>query len=359
MSQFPRSPHGPRRWFRTVSSLSAVALVVGLTACGEDDSDADSTPQATETTEVPAADSTIRVVDGVPDDQVADGFVERIVYPVRDGEPDLTQNWADFYLPGGGDDELAEDSVPLVVFIHGGAWHGGAPGSRNIASDLTDRGMAVLNVEYRDISEGGGWPQTFTDVADALDYVPQIDKRFPEITIDDETVVGHSAGGQLAAWAGTRGDLLTGDLGADPKFTPTRVVSLSGPLDLVWSAEHGDDNIVTALDGTPSEVPEKYDSVDPAQNINRHLPVVAVHGTKDTLVPPETSERYVDRVTREGGDAKMVKLADEDHTSFLKRDSRHYTSVLDIIHDVSDLSREELGNRLDGDTTELAEAPQQ
>lgn len=338
---------------RVASMLAATALTVTLVSCSDDSSsgrnaDGGHSSPPSDTIELDGA----TVVPDVPNDEVADGFVERFVYPVREGTPDPTQNWADFYLPEG---EHDEDTVPLVVFIHGGAWHGGAPGSRHIAADLASRGLAVLNVEYRDVNEGGGWPQTFTDVADALDYIPSIDKRHPEITIDDETVVGHSAGAQLAAWAGTRGDLETGTLGADPKFTPNRVVSLSGPLDLVWAAEHGDDNIIKAMKGTPAQLPERYDSIDPIQNINRHIPVVAVHGTADTLVPPANSQHYVDAVTHDGGNAKLVMLRDEDHTSFLKNSSRHYNQVLEIIHRVTTLSHEELGTRLDGGTTELAE----
>lgn len=355
-----------------VSVLAVAALGGALTSCSTDSGDdgasstgaAGTTASTTTSDAADASDATApTVATDVPSDEIAEGFVERFLYPVRDGDPDPTQNWADFYLPGGADSAdgaqdgtQEEDSVPLVVFIHGGAWHGGAPGSRHIAADLASRGMAVLNVEYRDVSEGGGWPQTFTDVADALDFVPTIDENYPQITIDDETVVGHSAGAQLAAWAGTRGDLETGQLGADPKFTPNRVVSLSGPLDLVWSAEHGDENIVEAMKGTPAEMPERYDSIDPIQNINRHIPVAAVHGTDDGLVSPQNSERYVEAVSRDGGNAKLIMLKGEDHTSFLKNTSAHYERVLDIIHRVTTTPRDELNSHLDG-STELAEAP--
>jgi acetyl esterase/lipase len=289
----------------------------------------------------------------VPGDDPGDRFVERINYPVREGAADPDQNWADFYLPEG-DHEV--DSVPLVIFIHGGAWHGGASNVRPIVEKLAERGMAVLNVEYRDISEGGGYPQTFSDVADALDYVPALDQRHPEITTDDETVVGHSAGAQLAAWAGTRGDLDAHQLGANPKFTPSRVVSLAGPLDLVWAADNGDHNIVTAMKGTPEEVPDKYNEVDPIQNISRKVPVVAMHGLNDNLVPKENSEHYVDAVTRAGGSAKLVLMEGEDHVSFLQENSPHFEKILDVIHKVTTHPRETLRDKLDGATVNLADS---
>lgn len=355
----------------TLSTVAAAVLAAGLvtgslTACGDGGTPDSPTATASPTPAFPgrtddavaqAAEAatahysapvvTTDLPDGEHDDS---GFVERIRYPVRGGHADPAQNWADFYLPPGHHDE---DTVPLVVFLHGGAWHKGATGARHIAQRLTERGIAVYNIEYRDIDGGGGWPQTFTDVADALDYVPELDRRHPEITTDDETVVGHSAGAQLAAWAGTRGDLDRGEIGADPTFTPTRVVSLAGPLDLRWSADHGDANIVAALGGTPDQVPERYDSVDPIRHINPRIPVVAVHGTDDSLVSPENSERYVDRVTALGGKAKLVLLRGQNHISFLRQDSPALTRVLDIIHAVTTYPADRLSDRLDGGTTEL------
>lgn len=333
---------------RTSSALVASVLLVStLASCSSDDS-----PAGTSATAPAALEDAVSIATELPGDDPGKNFTERIWYPVREGDPDPDQNWADLYMPDG---DHAAGSVPLVVFIHGGAWHKGAPGVRRIAQDLADRGLAVYNVEYRDVSEGGGWPSTFTDVADALDYVPSLASRHPEISTDDETVVGHSAGAQLAAWAGTRGDLETGELGSDPRFTPGRVVSLAGPLDLVWAANNGDENIVKAMKGTPAELPEEYASIDPIQNINRHIPVVAVHGTNDTLVPLTNSEHYVAAVDRNGGHAKLVLLSDEDHVSFLKDASPHFSKILDIIHKTSTFSRDELHDKLDGGTTTLAE----
>lgn len=338
-----------------VSALSASLLFACSSEGNNEDSEANRGGEThSETT--PTADSElIQAVDtatSVPGEDLGENFAERIWYPVRDGEADREQNWADLYLPEG---QHEEGSVPLVTLVHGGAWHHGAPGVRHIAQKLADRGVAVFNVEYRDVSEGGGWPQTFTDVADVFDYVPTLNNDHPEISIDDETVVGHSAGAQLAAWAGTRGDLDTNQLGADPKFTPGRVVSLSGPLDLVWAANNGDQNIIDAMNGTPEELPEQYDSVDPIQNINRNIPVVATHGTRDNLVPIDNSEHYVDAVDRDGGHAKLVKLDGEDHVSYLQEKSPHFEAMIDIIHRTSTQSRDELHPRLDGRTEVLSE----
>ncbi|GAC54389.1 hypothetical protein GOAMI_31_00020 [Gordonia amicalis NBRC 100051 = JCM 11271] len=308
------------RWSPVPLRLLGVALAagLGLTACSADDP-AVSGPVDTQATEE------VQYLDDVT--------IHRIEYPTP-GEADSDQNWAEFYLPKG---EQRVDSIPLVVLIHGGAWQSalGADIFDPLARDLAERGMAVYNVEYRRVGSGGGWPTTFRDVASALDHVSVVDKQFPQITTDDELVVGHSAGAQLAVWGGTRHKLEDDEVGARPVFRPTRVVSLAGPLDMVYAATHGDDRIVTALGGSPRQVPKRYTMVDPIQNIDPTTPVVAVHGTKDRMVSPVNSSRYVDAVVRQGGQAEAVLIPGGDHGSVVTSTAPEYPQVLDIITGVS------------------------
>lgn len=255
--------------------------------------------------------------------------VQRFQYPTAD-VPDPDQNWADLYLPAG---DQRTDSIPLAVLIHGGAWqsHTGADTFDPLARELASRGMAVFNVEYRRVGSGGGWPTTFRDVASALDHVVEVDKRFPQLSTDDELVVGYSAGAQLAVWAGTRHLLAADELGGTPAFRPTRVVSIAGPLDMAYAATHGDDKIVTVLGGTPGGVPDRFRMVDPIQNIDPATPVLALHGIEDTTVAPENSTRYVEAVRRAGGRADLVLLEGQDHDSIVSGDSPAFPQVLDRI----------------------------
>lgn len=260
--------------------------------------------------------------------------VQRFEYPTRSGGADPEQNWADLYMPAG---EHEEDTLPLAVIIHGGAWQSeiGADSFAPLARELAARGMAVYNIEYRRLGSGGGWPTTFRDVADALDHVVEVDVRFPQITTDDEVVVGHSAGAQLAVWGGTRHLLDDDEVGARPKFRPTRVVSIAGPLDAVYAAEHGDDRIIAAIGGTPKQAPDRFTMVDPIQNIDPATPVVALHGTEDNVVSPENSRRYVNAVNRAGGAAELVLIEGENHVSIVSGDSPAYPKVIDTIARVS------------------------
>ena len=326
---------------RPATSAAAIALVAALVVgCASEDG---ADPAGVSDTEAAPAERSETSSSSSPTSVVAqrqEPKVERITYPTP-GPADSDQNWGDLYLPAG---EHTEDSVPLVVLIHGGSWASqlGAESMDPYARDLVDRGMALYNIEYRRGGSGGGWPTTFRDVASALDHVVELSGQHPEFTIDDELVVGHSAGAQLAMWAGTRHALDEDEVGNNPKFRPTRVVSLAGPLDMTYAATHGDDRIVTVLGGTPEEIPARYTSVDPIQNIDPNIPVVAVHGTVDTMVSPENSERYIAAVKQQNGIGDLVLADGEDHVSLVSGDSAHYQQILDIIVNTSTTSVGEL-----------------
>lgn len=254
----------------------------------------------------------------------------RYLYPTTTGSRDDKQNWADLFMPKG---VLPNQSVPLVILVHGGAWQAriGADSFVTFARRLAERGLAVLNVEYRRVGSGGGWPTTFKDVAAALDFVPKIAAAVPAIDDKHAVVVGHSAGGQLAMWAGTRDKLRDNEIGANPKFDPTTAISLAGPLDMRRAVVLGDDRIVKVLGGTPEQVPDRYESVDPIQNIDPGMPVIAMAGSRDTVVPPVLSQEYVAAANTAGDRARFVMVDGADHPSIVDPSAPTFQLVLETI----------------------------
>ena len=254
----------------------------------------------------------------------------RYAYPVPENDGDDDQNYVDLFLPEG---DHPDKSVPLVILVHGGAWQSqiGADSFTTFARRLAERGFAVYNVEYRRVGSGGGYPTTFHDVAAALDYVPAVAADNPSVNTDDATVVGHSAGGQLAAWVGTRHKLADDEVGSKPAFRPTRVVSLAGPLDMRVAVADGDDRIVTALGGEPDEVPERYESVDPIQNLDPQTPVVAMAGSNDHVVPPVVSSNYIDALNDDGGDGTYIEIPDTNHVTIVDPANPAFIRVLETI----------------------------
>ena len=90
---------------------------------------------------------------------------------------------------------------PVMILIHGGSWRKrySRVVMRALAGDLVRRGWAVWNIEYRRLGDGGGWPATFEDVAAAIDH---LDELQAPLDLERVSVLGHSAGGHLALWAG-------------------------------------------------------------------------------------------------------------------------------------------------------------
>jgi acetyl esterase/lipase len=207
--------------------------------------------------------------------------------------------FAEISLPAG------SAPAPVVVIVHGGYWQSGygLELGRPLAADLAGRGYAAVNVEYRRMGSGGGWPQTGEDVAAAVDALTgQAPGR-----LDLKRVVGlgHSAGGQLAGWLASRRDV------AVPL---TGVVLQAGVLDLVHGADEGlgGGAVEEFLGGTPAERPDAYAQASPIALVPLGVRSVCVHGTSDGLVPIDQSERFVAAAQKAGGSAEL-RTFDGDH----------------------------------------------
>lgn len=305
-----------------IATAAATVLVVGTAGCSAGSGKpAPQSSAVTTTTQAPTA--------APPVPESSDGLrIERIEY-LDPADADAAENWANLYLPAG---DHEDGSVPLVTIIHGGGWESraGAEQFDDMARDLAVRGLAVYNLEYRRVGTGGGWPTTFHDVARALDHVPTMAEAHPELSIDDELVIGHSAGAQLAVWGGTRHRLDDDEVGSRPAFVPSRVVSISGPLDMRYAVNHGNGRVIKQiLGGTPDQVPERYASVDPIQNLDPDLPVILFHGLADDDVHPNNFRHYTAAVHAAGGRAELNLVDGETHTSLVHRQSPAYQQILD------------------------------
>jgi acetyl esterase/lipase len=205
--------------------------------------------------------------------------------------------------------------APVVVVLHGGFWRAryGVELARPLAADLAARGWAAVAVEYRRVGAGGGWPATLDDVAAALDALPDLPGA-AALDLTDVTVVGHSAGGHLAAWAAGRGRLPAGAPGAGPRVAVTAAVLQAGVLDLEAAVadDLGDGATVGFLGGAPDELPDRYAVADPVRLLPTGVPVLCVHGEADTTVPPDQSERYA-AAAAAVGDGVEVALVPGDH----------------------------------------------
>lgn len=235
--------------------------------------------------------------------------------PERFSYGDAPSQFSELWRPSG------DPPWSTVVMIHGGSWSSSTDRTimKKVARDLARHGHAVWNIEYRRLGEaGGGWPGTFTDVATAIDDVAARPDEVP-VDLDRLVFVGHSAGGQLALWAGARRGLPAGSVGASPQVTPRAVVALSPVTDLAGCARQGalEGTCAEVVGGSPDQVPGRYARTSPLELTPLGLPQRLFHGTVDTVIPLDQSRSYVAAATAAGDDAALTEQADANHFSVL------------------------------------------
>ncbi|MGW4626829.1 alpha/beta hydrolase [Streptomyces rubiginosohelvolus] len=230
----------------------------------------------------------------------------------------------DFYAPRDG-----RTGAPLVVFLHGGAWR--SRYDRVHASPLADflarRGFAVANVEYR---RGGGsgsapagadpvagrWPETFDDVAAALDAMSVLAAReLPGADVRRIVVAGHSAGGHLALWAAARHVLPEGSPWRLPAPPPLRgVVALAPIADFAAAVRLGVcGGAVTQLLGGEADFADRAAHADPGVLLPTGIATAIVQGVDDIVVPQAVSEAYVDAAAQAGETVGLTLLGGVGH----------------------------------------------
>jgi acetyl esterase/lipase len=207
--------------------------------------------------------------------------------------PDASQ-YGELHLPA------VRRFAGVAVVLHGGYWRSryGAELGTPLAQDLAGHGIPAWNLEYRRAGNGGGWPETFDDVAAGIDLLARLAGRH-DLRLDRVTALGHSAGGHLAVWAAGRSQLPVGSPGRASALAPlvplTAVVSQSGLLDLRQARLQNlsDGAVLNLLGSSPEEDPSRYLLADPMHLAPLPVPVYAVVGRNDSTVPPQLSRAYV------------------------------------------------------------------
>jgi acetyl esterase/lipase len=198
----------------------------------------------------------------------------------------------DLYTPAGG------TRLPLIVWVHGGAWLGGSK-DRSPALSFLKEGYAVASINYR-LSQHATFPAQIEDCKAAIRWLRANAGKYG---IDPERigVWGSSAGGHLVALLGSAGDVKTFDQG-DNLGVSSRVQAVCdffGPSDFLQIGKMPSDINHDAPDspearligGAVHENKEKAERANPITYVTRDdPPFLILHGDKDRTVPINQSE---------------------------------------------------------------------
>jgi len=223
------------------------------------------------------------------------------------------------------------NGVPVAVVLHGGFWRDAYDRHLmdGLCEDLAGSGWAAWNLEYRRLGSGGGWPETFLDVAAGIDELLALAGR--ELDLSVVVTIGHSAGGHLALWAAARRGLPPEAPGARPRVLVTHAVAQAGVVDLAEAARLrlSRGAAEELLHASPEDAPGRYVLASPAERLPLGVPQLLVHGERDDVVPPEMSRAYARDATAAGDAVDLAMHAQLGHFEHLEPGSPAWQSVRD------------------------------
>ena len=227
----------------------------------------------------------------------------------------------------------AASPLPVVVWIHGGGWQSGDKRNREQPERLVCRGYAVASINYR-LSNTATFPAQIHDVKAAIRFL-RANAAAYNLDPARMAAMGSSAGGHLAALAGTSGgvdeleELSQGHGAASSRvqavvdwYGPTRLVDMDAQLLAqgcpAGSAHHGEsDSAESRLLGCTLASPACADAArraDPATYVTAgDPPMLLLHGTEDCVSPVGQSQLLAEALTAAQSCAILRKVQGAAH----------------------------------------------
>lgn len=208
--------------------------------------------------------------------------------------------------------------VPVVLFIHGGAWKSGY---RQIyhyyCTKFAEHGYVAATASYRLVSEAP-FPAAVQDVKCAVRWLRA---NAEKLGIDPNKigVAGGSAGGHLAMMIGYSSDVTELDgKGGHPDISSRvqAVVDLYGPTDLTDDSAKSNGAVVRFLGGkTFDEAPDVYRLASPITHVTKDdPPTLILHGSIDSTVSIHQAEILAEKLKNTGAVCEFDRVEGWPHT---------------------------------------------
>ncbi len=234
----------------------------------------------------------------------------------------LNKHLLDIYLP----EKITKD-LPLVVWIHGGAWmmndkHADMGYMQNTVRGFIENGYALASINYR-YSADAVFPAQAQDCNQALEFLYQHASQY-HIDKSRIALIGFSAGGHLASLLGLSANNSVSDFyagGNSPHFKIKCVLDFYGPSDLIaiastpdTSATPGLNPVSILLGHTPIERPDIARKASPVTYVDKDdPPFFIVQGEKDQSVPNTQSKLLSSWLTIAGVKNQLIVVPGAPH----------------------------------------------
>ena len=212
--------------------------------------------------------------------------VHRDVAYVTDGHE---RQKLDLYVPDTG------ENLPLIIWVHGGAWRGGSKEHYNPMAYLKS-GYAGASINYR-LSQHAVFPAQIEDVKAAVRWLRANAETY-RLDPNRFAAWGSSAGGHLVAMLGTAGNIKEFEVGENLEVSSEvqAVVNYFGPTDFLQMDAHrlpdglvhdAPDSPESQLVGGPiQEHKDRVARANPVTYVSKDdPPMLIIHGDQDKLVP--------------------------------------------------------------------------
>lgn len=243
-------------------------------------------------------------------------FHENIAYSA-DTHP---KHLLDIYLPAN-----AGAGMPLVIWIHGGAWlsndkYADMGYMKQTIQAILNNGFALASIDYRHSTQAV-FPAQMQDCNQAIAYLHQQAGKFG-FDRNNFFLMGFSAGGHLASLIGLSVNNNRSEFyvqGTRKLHRIKGVVDFYGPSDLLAMPLPADSETakdpITLLLGVPVvERPDLAKKASPVSYIDKQdPPFLIIQGEKDMSVPPAQSRLLHSWLKLAGVPAEIILVKDAPH----------------------------------------------
>jgi acetyl esterase/lipase len=215
-------------------------------------------------------------------------------------------------------------SLPLIIWVHGGAWQSGDKAGHIPALVLlTTRGYAVASINYR-LSQEAIFPAQIQDCKAAVRWL-RAHARDYNLNPDRFGAWGSSAGGHLVALMGTSGGVkeLEGEEGnLEYSSRVQAVCDWFGPTDFLKMKDfpsridrrRADAPEALLVGGPLEERKEACKQANPITYVTaKSPPFLIIHGDQDDIVPFNQSELLYDALKQAGVEVTFVPATGAGH----------------------------------------------